>query len=332
VAALIIFVFACFTGWFYIDERVRDQIAHTNKLERVFSFHLVALFFVFITFTMSVTNLQDAHQKPFSTIGVYSLEIYAFCAELALKGLLFDVVDHFKISLTKLEINHANTFFVWYSFLFRSYFSLMGVKIAVSAVKVLRGVATVEGIHTLWRTRYIWGTRLLLLILLGSISFLVRNWDALPEWLNDVLVPEEQLITSLAADRRISEYTRGLEADPNDARLYAARAVNFRLKREYDSAMADYSTAIALDPQNPHYYAERAWTHFRAGSPNVGLADVQRALALQPGSAYALDTRGHIFEALGHRDEAIADFLNVVKFAPSHKSSVKALRRLHVHP
>lgn len=53
---------------------------------------------------------------------------------------------------------------------------------------------------------------------------------------------------------------------------------------------------------------------------------------MRPDDPAVLDTRGHIFEALGKRKEAIADFRNALAKDPSLKESIAAMKRLKVKP
>jgi len=53
---------------------------------------------------------------------------------------------------------------------------------------------------------------------------------------------------------------------------------------------------------------------------------------MRPNDAHTLDTRGHIFEALGRRVEAAADFRNAVALNPELKSSIDGLARLGASP
>jgi len=48
------------------------------------------------------------------------------------------------------------------------------------------------------------------------------------------------------------------------------------------------------------------------------MQDVNRALALDPAYAAAFDTRGHLYEALGKRAEAIADLRHALKLDPAN--------------
>ena len=147
MALLIGFILTCFASWFYIDEADRETIARRNSAYRVASFHLLALAFVFVSFATSVRGLVDAGEQPFTEANVSLAEIYSFSADLALKGMFFDVMEHFKLTTTRLELNRNYTFFVWYSFIFRLYFSLMGVKIAISG---LAAFARLFKRHGLW--------------------------------------------------------------------------------------------------------------------------------------------------------------------------------------
>jgi tetratricopeptide (TPR) repeat protein len=72
----------------------------------------------------------------------------------------------------------------------------------------------------------------------------------------------------------------------------------------------------------------RAWAFFKSGKAAQGLPDAERSLQLRPNDAATLDTRGHIFEALGRRQEAIADFRRAQAIDPNHQSSREALKRL----
>ena len=76
----------------------------------------------------------------------------------------------------------------------------------------------------------------------------------------------------------------------------------------------------------------RAWAYFKADKAAQGLPDVEKSLQLLPDDPGALDTRGHIFEALGRREEAIADFRRALANAPDLQGSKDALKRLGASP
>ena len=76
----------------------------------------------------------------------------------------------------------------------------------------------------------------------------------------------------------------------------------------------------------------RAWVDFKAGRAAEGLADAEASLKLKPNAAQALDTRGHILEALGRREEAIADFRRALAIEPRLSGSRDGLKRLGATP
>jgi len=93
---------------------------------------------------------------------------------------------------------------------------------------------------------------------------------------------------------------------------------------------------IELEPKNAAAYNNRAWAYFTAGKAAQGLPDVEKSLELRPDFARALDTRGSIFEALGRREEAIADFRHALAVGVDDPevqvSGREALKRLGASP
>jgi hypothetical protein len=58
----------------------------------------------------------------------------------------------------------------------------------------------------------------------------------------------------------------------------------------------------------------RAWAYFRSGKGAMGLDDVERSLQLNPTSPNSLDTRAHIYQALGQVEEALHDYDQVMSY------------------
>ena len=64
----------------------------------------------------------------------------------------------------------------------------------------------------------------------------------------------------------------------------------------------------------------------------MALPDVEQSLQLRPDDAHFIDTRAHIYEALGRTDEAIADYHKALQFDPTFTGGKEALKRLGVSP
>ena len=135
-----------------------------------------------------------------------------------------------------------------------------------------------------------------------------------------------------SGEAAIRACTEAIALNPRDAVSYVNRAFEYVGKGDYVRSIADYSRAIEIDPGRWDARQGRAWASFKAGKAAEGLGDADAALKLKPDWAPALDTRGHILEALGRREEAIADFRRALASEPRLQGSRDGLRRLGAAP
>ena len=78
-------------------------------------------------------------------------------------------------------------------------------------------------------------------------------------------------------------------------------------------------------------YNNRAWNLHLKGQDAAALADANTGVSLDP-TANHLETRAEIYERLGRRDEAIADYRASLGIDPGHQTSMDGLARLGVAP
>lgn len=123
-----------------------------------------------------------------------------------------------------------------------------------------------------------------------------------------------------------------LQLEPRSARLLQARGGLNAQEKKYAEALADYKAAMALGVDDSAINNNMAWSMFNLGQAQDALPYAQKALQLMPDSVPALDTRGHIYAALGQRELAIADFRAVLARNPSVEESREGLRKLGVEP
>jgi hypothetical protein len=57
-----------------------------------------------------------------------------FALDLVLRGAFFDIMEHFDLAVTHLHMNRTSRGFVWYCFVFRTYYGLTLLRILVSFV------------------------------------------------------------------------------------------------------------------------------------------------------------------------------------------------------
>ena len=88
-----------------------------------------------------------------------------------------------------------------------------------------------------------------------------------------------------------------------------------------------------MDPRFALAYNGRAWIFFfKMGKPAMGLPDIVRALELDPKLSHSDDTRAHIYEALGRKEEALADFRKALALKPTIQTSQEGLTHLGATP
>ena len=143
--------------------------------------------------------------------------------------------------------------------------------------------------------------------------------------------------------RAIADYTKALELDPGSTfgmEFYTKRADALMASGNYKSAAADYTNAIDVDPKHVELtdrnsttadlFNRRAMALLSAGQPAEALQDSEHSLALWPGDPASVTTHGRVLEALGRRDEAIADFQRALTNAPDFAEAKAALAKLGV--
>jgi class 3 adenylate cyclase/Flp pilus assembly protein TadD len=116
------------------------------------------------------------------------------------------------------------------------------------------------------------------------------------------------------------------------ATAYTQRGIAKFEKGTPDAAIEDFTAAIKLNPEDGEAYNNRAWTHFKAGRLVQANVDSKSAVRHAPTAAFVWDTSGHIHEAMGQRETAIADFRRALSIDDKHETSRAALKRLGVSP
>jgi predicted negative regulator of RcsB-dependent stress response len=126
----------------------------------------------------------------------------------------------------------------------------------------------------------------------------------------------------------LAAFEQALRLAPALAPAYNHRGIARLDLGDRRGAIADFGEAIRADAGYGEAYNNRAWTYYRDNRAAEGLADADRAVALLPRESYVWDTRGHIHEALGKRQEAIRDYREAVKLDQRSTSSIEGLKRV----
>lgn len=134
----------------------------------------------------------------------------------------------------------------------------------------------------------------------------------------------------------IADYTQAISLDRKSTEAYYNRGRAFLSKEAYAEAIPDFSQALSRNSRDALSRNGRAWAVFKQGGDMASaLDDVNQAIAAHATCAAAYDTRGHIYEVLGRRDGAVADFRKALALDPQNPSAHLArqgLLRLGVIP
>ena len=136
-------------------------------------------------------------------------------------------------------------------------------------------------------------------------------------------------------DRAVTDLIEARKLDPYHPSPLSGLAVAATARGDYPQALALYEQAIRQAPHLMWLYRNRAETYLNMGEHDKALDDVQRSLAVFRRDASALNQRGRIYEAMGRKQDAIADFraaLALDQGAKANADSRAGLRRLGVEP
>ncbi|MCB1528683.1 MAG: hypothetical protein KDJ45_13410 [Hyphomicrobiaceae bacterium] len=134
--------------WFYHDSKHRDLdswIAYgfsRDTLRHVLIYYRsmgISMLVFYILFAVNCLMLQsDGHQVFVNAQGLPvhggPIATAFFALDLVLRGGFFDIMEHFELSVTAVYMNRSIRWFVLYAFVFRIFYGLTLIRIAVSFV------------------------------------------------------------------------------------------------------------------------------------------------------------------------------------------------------
>lgn len=126
----------------------------------------------------------------------------------------------------------------------------------------------------------------------------------------------------------MKDVVQHLRINPNHGPGYRLRGNLHARYGNYSAAELDYSSAIRHGEPPADVLNSRAWTLFKTGNYVFGLKIIDEPIQANPLKAESWDTRGHLMEALGRKDEAVASFQKALTINPNLTESRTALKRL----
>jgi tetratricopeptide (TPR) repeat protein len=114
----------------------------------------------------------------------------------------------------------------------------------------------------------------------------------------------------------IAEFTKIIEANPNDVLAWFARARCYQEVGQHDLAIDDYSRAIELDQTYPEAYNNCGAVYAEVGDYKTAIDYYDRAIVLDYQYAEPYNNRGVIYADQGDHKTAIANFDQAINLDP----------------
>jgi hypothetical protein len=125
-----------------------DTLRHALTYYR---FMAVSMIVFYVLFTISCLLLQAeghqifTHSSEAFFAGPIGTALFAF--DLVLRGGFFDVMQHFNLSVTPIQMNRQAPWFVWYAFVFRMFYGLTLMKILFSFIWIYGRIRVSRQMH-----------------------------------------------------------------------------------------------------------------------------------------------------------------------------------------
>lgn len=146
IALAIAMTAAAVWTWFYHDSKHRDLDSwieygfSRDTLRHVLIYYRsmgISMLVFYILFVLSCLLLQAEGKEIFvnaraQPVAGGPISTAFFALDLVLRGGFFDIMEHFELSVSAVYMNRAMRWFVWYCFVFRMYYGLTLIRIAVS--------------------------------------------------------------------------------------------------------------------------------------------------------------------------------------------------------
>ena len=133
-------------------------------------------------------------------------------------------------------------------------------------------------------------------------------------------------------EEALADFTRAIDLHSDYSWAIAARGQTYRLMGRYEDALTDLTRAIELNPKSEEAYWERAETLRTTGRHNEALDDfahtldlLSRLIEARPENASHHFNKGYLLFGLDRVEEAILEFLEVIRLRPHDILSARVM-------
>ncbi|MCY4351719.1 MAG: tetratricopeptide repeat protein, partial [Gemmatimonadetes bacterium] len=118
-------------------------------------------------------------------------------------------------------------------------------------------------------------------------------------------------------DKALSDLSKAVELDSNNATAYANRGNVYKNLKQYDNALSDFTKSIELQPNNAGFYNNRGNVYSDLNQYENALRDFTKSIELRPTDTRAYNNRGAVYSDLRQYDKALSDLNKAIELAPN---------------
>jgi tetratricopeptide (TPR) repeat protein len=115
----------------------------------------------------------------------------------------------------------------------------------------------------------------------------------------------------------MADYDHAIQAEPNRAARWDARAAEREYQGDLTGALADMDEAIRVEPSNADMREGRAWVLLDMGRTDEALVGFADAIRIDPKAGGRLSSRGYALAQIGRFDESLADYNRAEQLEPT---------------
>ncbi|MDH5327096.1 MAG: tetratricopeptide repeat protein [Gammaproteobacteria bacterium] len=122
-------------------------------------------------------------------------------------------------------------------------------------------------------------------------------------------------------DCAIENYSKAIDRQPGDSRIYNSRGLAYHFKKEYKKSVRDFDRAIQLNPNNYRAYNNRGNAKRRLGQYELALADITKSISINPRNIKAYHNRASVYIKTKRYHEAESDLNIALDLGSRHHST-----------
>ena len=117
-------------------------------------------------------------------------------------------------------------------------------------------------------------------------------------------------------DQDLQDDNQAIQLDPDDAKGYINKGLNYQKQGEFEKALQNFNQAIQLNPDLAEAYSNRAVIYSKQGNFEKALQDANKAIQIDPDLAAAYGNRGAIYHEQGKLEKALQDYNRTIQLDP----------------